>query len=86
MTWTWEYLPDEERVAGGCPADFLVDVEQRAGELVRAAEAVHLDGTTYQGGGEPMRYLDVAGGLLAYYVVPRLELVVICQLTPPPGS
>ncbi|MEW1914602.1 hypothetical protein AB0442_40560 [Kitasatospora sp. NPDC085895] len=86
MTWSWEYLPDQEQVAGGCPTDFLTAVELRAAELVRAAEALHLDGTSYQGSGEPMRYLDVAGGLLAYYVVPRLELVVICQLTPPPGE
>jgi hypothetical protein len=31
-----------------------------------------------------MRYLDVAGGLLAYYVVLRLEIAVVCQVTPPP--
>jgi hypothetical protein len=32
-----------------------------------------------------MRYLDVVGGFFAYYVVPRLELVVVCQVTPPIG-
>ncbi|GAA2279874.1 MULTISPECIES: hypothetical protein [Kitasatospora] len=85
MNWTWEYLPDQGQVVGGCPADFLAAVEHRAAELVRVAEALYLDGTSYQGSGEPMRYLDVAGGLLAYYVVPRLELVVVCQVTPPPA-
>ncbi|MGW3045579.1 hypothetical protein ACWC9T_37435 [Kitasatospora sp. NPDC001159] len=84
MTWSWEYLPSEQHVTAGAPANFLAAVEQRAAELVRAAEALYLDGTSYQGSGEPMRYLDVAGGLLAYYVVPRLELVVVCQVTPPP--
>ncbi|MFI9159584.1 hypothetical protein [Kitasatospora aureofaciens] len=83
MTWSWEYLPGEQHVTAGCPAGFLTAVEERAAELVRAAEVLYLDGTSYLGSGEPMRYLDVAGGLLAYYVVPRLELVAVCQLTPP---
>jgi hypothetical protein len=65
--------------------DFLTAVGERAVELVKAAEALYLDGTTYEGPGEPMRYLDVAGGFVAYYVVPRLELVVLCQVTPPLG-
>ncbi|WP_033820984.1 hypothetical protein [Kitasatospora sp. MBT63] len=85
MTWSWEYLPSEQHVTAGAPADFLAAVEHRAAELVRAAEVLYLDGTSYQGSGEPMRYLDVAGGLVAYYVVPRLGLVVVCQITPPPA-
>ncbi|CAM5534456.1 hypothetical protein BOQ63_004740 (plasmid) [Streptomyces viridifaciens] len=64
MTWSWEYLPSEQHVTAGCPAGFLTAVEERAAELVRAAEVLYLDGTSYQG-------------------VPRLELVVVCQLTPP---
>ncbi|MFD7589131.1 hypothetical protein ACFV84_27285 [Kitasatospora sp. NPDC059811] len=83
MSWSWEYLPSEEHVTGGAPAGFLAAVEQKAAELVRAAEALYLDGTTYEGSGEPMQCLDVAGGLINYYIVPRLELVVVCQLTPP---
>ncbi|WP_282203468.1 hypothetical protein [Kitasatospora fiedleri] len=83
MTRSWKYLPNEQHVAAGCPTGFFAAVEQRAAELVRAAEALYLDGTSYQGSGEPMRYLDVAGGLLAHYVAPRLELVV-CQVTPSP--
>ncbi|MFE6051232.1 hypothetical protein ACFQ6N_10775 [Kitasatospora sp. NPDC056446] len=85
MSWSWEYLPSEEHVVGGAPAGFLTAVEEKAAELVRAAEALFLDGTRYEGSGEPMRYLDVAGGLVAYYLVPRLELVVVCQATPPPA-
>ncbi|MEU4587373.1 hypothetical protein AB0F92_35855 [Kitasatospora aureofaciens] len=65
MTWSWEYLPSEQHVTAGCPAGFLTAVEERAAELVRAAEVLYLDGTSYQGSGEPMRHLDVAGGLLA---------------------
>ncbi|MFD4659993.1 hypothetical protein ACFWP2_30715 [Kitasatospora sp. NPDC058444] len=84
MSWGWEYLPSKAHVTGGAPAAFLAAVEHKAEELVRAAETLHLDGAGYQGSGEPMRYIDVAGGLFAYYVVPRLELVVICQVTAPP--
>lgn len=76
MTWSREYLPSEERVIGGAPAD-VAAVEHRAAELL------YLDGTAYEGSGEPMRHLDVAGGFMTYYVVPRLELVTICQVTPP---
>jgi hypothetical protein len=76
-------VPSEEYVTSGAPAAFLAAVAQKADELVRAAEALFLDGTTYQGAGEPMRYIDVAGGLITYYVVPRLELVAVCQVTPP---
>ncbi|MEZ0067929.1 hypothetical protein ABIA32_003945 [Streptacidiphilus sp. MAP12-20] len=83
MSWSWEYLPSEEYVTKGAPTDFLAAVSVKADELVRAAEAQYLDGTTYEGAGEAMRYLDVAGGSFAYYVVPRLELVVVCQVTSP---
>ncbi|QMU73333.1 hypothetical protein [Streptacidiphilus sp. P02-A3a] len=83
MSWSWEYLPSEEYVTGGAPAEFLAAVHGKADELVRAAEALYLDGTAYEGAGEPMQYVDVAGGFFAYYVVPRLELVVLCQVTSP---
>ncbi|MFE2412636.1 hypothetical protein ACFXDE_30265 [Kitasatospora sp. NPDC059408] len=76
MTWSREYLPSEERVIGGAPAD-VAAVEHRAAELL------YLDGAGYEGSGEPMRHLDVAGGFMTHYVVPRLELVAICQVTPP---
>jgi hypothetical protein len=79
VSWSWEYLPSEEFVTAGAPVDFLGAVSVKADELVRAAAALHLDGTTYEGAGEPMQYLDVAGGFFAYYVVPRLELVVAAR-------
>ncbi|MEV5014044.1 hypothetical protein AB0K79_05580 [Streptomyces sp. NPDC053782] len=52
MTWRWEYVPDEETVAAGAPAEFLSEVEKKADELVRAAEALHLHGPTFQGADE----------------------------------
>ncbi|MFE0459333.1 hypothetical protein ACFW1A_08715 [Kitasatospora sp. NPDC058965] len=52
MTWLREYNPDEEHVASGAPPAFVAPVEQKAVEIVRAAAALHLDGTTYQGSGE----------------------------------
>ncbi|QEV04403.1 hypothetical protein CP971_34435 [Streptomyces viridifaciens] len=80
----WRSGFSEQHVTADAPADFLAAVEQRAAEIGRAAEALYLDGTSYQGSGEPMRYLDVAGGLLDYYVVPCLGIVVVCQVTSPP--
>lgn len=65
MSWSWEYLPSEEHVTGGAPAGFLAAVEQKAAELVRAAEALHLDGTTYEGSGEPMLQVSQGDGVHA---------------------
>lgn len=48
--WHWEYDPDETHVIGGpTPAHpaFVAEVEKRADEIARAAEALHLDGTRY---------------------------------------
>ncbi|MFI8844459.1 hypothetical protein ACIGW1_16060 [Streptomyces sp. NPDC053780] len=45
-------MPDEETVAAGAPAEFLSEVEKKADELVRAAEALHLHGPTFQGADE----------------------------------
>ncbi|MFJ8360354.1 hypothetical protein [Streptomyces sp. NPDC093984] len=42
MSWAWEYVPDEETVTAGAPRTFLTEVEKKAAELVRAAEALHL--------------------------------------------
>jgi hypothetical protein len=46
--WRWEYDPDETHVIGGetpAPPAFVAEVESRVDEIVRAAEALHLDGT-----------------------------------------
>ncbi|MFJ5233898.1 hypothetical protein ACIQBJ_28855 [Kitasatospora sp. NPDC088391] len=81
MTWSWEYHPDEQHVAAGAPPALLAEVASRADELVRAAEARYLDGTTHQGPGEGLRTIAVADGFFAYFVVPRQQRVYVCQLT-----
>ncbi|MFF2626536.1 hypothetical protein ACFVUN_12280 [Kitasatospora griseola] len=76
MTWSWEYHPDEQDVAAEAAPALLAEVEQRADELVRAAEACCLDGTGYQGPGEAMRTAAVASGFFA----PRQKRIYICQV------
>jgi hypothetical protein len=84
MSWTWEYVPDEETVAAGAPPAFLVEVERKADELVRAAEARHLHGPAYQDADEGARHAFVDGGFFVYMITPRAELVSIWQITPDP--
>ncbi|MGC3001920.1 hypothetical protein ACPF8X_26985 [Streptomyces sp. G35A] len=84
MTWRWEYVPDEETVASGAPAAFLAEVEKVAGELVRAAEALHIHGPAYEGADEGAKHAFVAGGFFVYMVTPRSQLVTIWQVTPDP--
>ncbi|WP_042422185.1 hypothetical protein [Streptacidiphilus anmyonensis] len=80
MTWSWEYNPSEEYLTEGAPEAFIAEVEAKADELVRAAHALHLDGTTYQGAGEPMKTAIVPSGFFLYTVVPRSERVYILRL------
>ncbi|MGW3415187.1 hypothetical protein [Streptomyces sp. NPDC000888] len=85
MTWQWEYVPDEETVAAGAPPAFIAEVE-KADELVRAAEAVHLHGPAYQGADEGAKHAFVDGGSFVYMITPRTELVSIWQITIDPIS
>ncbi|WP_405842434.1 hypothetical protein [Streptomyces sp. NBC_01518] len=85
MSWTWEYVPDEETVASGAPPAFLAAVEKMADELVRASEALHLHGPAYQDADEGAKHAFVDGGFFVYMVTPRAELVTIWQITPDPG-
>ncbi|MFP3991791.1 hypothetical protein U9R90_30825 [Streptomyces sp. E11-3] len=83
-SWRWEYGPDEAHVIGGAtpaPAAFVAEVEQRAREIVRAAEALHLDGTAYQGAGEGVQTAFVPGGMFLYLTVPRHECVDVLQVS-----
>ncbi|MFC4327542.1 hypothetical protein ACFPC0_06820 [Streptomyces andamanensis] len=84
MTWCWEYVPDQETVAVGAPQGFLAEVEKKADELVRAAEALYLHGPAYQGADEGARHAFVAGGFFVYMITARTELVSIWQITPDP--
>ena len=85
--WRWEYDPDETHVIGGptpAPPAFVAEVEKRADEIVRAAEALYLDGTTYQGVGEGTQTAYVPGGMFLFLTIPRSECVYILQVTPWP--
>ncbi|GAA1973702.1 hypothetical protein [Kitasatospora viridis] len=79
MTWRWEYHPDEADVVAGAPLAFVAQVEKKADEIVRAAEALYLDGTTYQGPGERMRTANVEDGIFWYMVIPRDERVYVLR-------
>ncbi|WP_329567135.1 hypothetical protein [Kitasatospora sp. NBC_01266] len=81
MRWSWEYLPSEEHVVGGVPLAFVAEVEKKADELVRAAEALYLDGTAYRGENPKSRTSDVPGGMFEYLTVVRHEQIYIVQVT-----
>ncbi|MFF4156776.1 hypothetical protein [Streptomyces sp. NPDC001678] len=81
MSWTWEYVPDERHVADGAPPVLVSQVEERAAELVRAAEALHVEGQAYDGFSPQGGNALVTDGMFAYQVVPRQERVYILQIT-----
>jgi hypothetical protein len=81
VTWTWEYEPNEEHVAAHAPPVLVSEVERKADELVRAAEAFYLDGTAFTGYSPGAGTALVPGGMFEYHVVPRHERVYIVQLT-----
>jgi hypothetical protein len=67
--------------AGAAPADFLTRVEEKADELVRAAEAAHIHGRTHQGTDPKAGDIVVPGGMFTYQVVVRRERVYVVQIT-----
>jgi hypothetical protein len=81
MSWAWEYDPTEEYVVGGADPGFIAQVEKRADELVRAAEALYLDGSGYQGIGPGVATAFIDGGMFAYLTVVRNERVYVLQVT-----
>jgi hypothetical protein len=84
MSWAWEYEPNEKFVVGGenpAPLTLVAQVEEKAEELLRAAETRYLDGTTYQGAGEGTKTAAVTNGFFLYLVVPRHERLYILQVT-----
>nr|WP_221462597.1 hypothetical protein [Streptomyces olivoverticillatus] len=60
---------------------FVARVETRTEELVRAAAALYLDGTTYQGASPHLRREVITGGMFVYQIVPRHQCVYILQIT-----
>ncbi len=56
-------------------------MEKTADELVRAAEALYLDGTSYRGENPKSRTADVPGGMFEYLTIVRQEQIYIVQVT-----
>ncbi|KAB1145941.1 hypothetical protein F7R91_16570 [Streptomyces luteolifulvus] len=81
MSWKWEYAFGAEEAARTAPAHFLVEVERRADELVRVAEAVHVHGRAHAGAGPKGGDIIVPGGMFTYQVVVRSERVYGVQIT-----
>ncbi|MGI5340023.1 hypothetical protein ACQEVS_22815 [Streptomyces sp. CA-181903] len=81
--WGWEYDPSPEHVIGGVDhLAFVAKIEERADELVRAAAALYLDGTKYEGSSPRMEQEIIRGyGMFVYQVVPRHQRVYIRQVT-----
>ncbi|GAA2928204.1 hypothetical protein GCM10020221_25150 [Streptomyces thioluteus] len=77
--WGWEYDPDSDFVIGGIDnLAFVAKVEERADELVRAASALYLGGTKYDGISPLMQEESIdASGLFVYQVIPRHQRVCI---------
>ncbi|RVU21350.1 hypothetical protein EOT10_25345 [Streptomyces antnestii] len=63
------------------PAAFVAEVEERAGELVRAADVLHLNGADYQGAGEGVQTAYVPGGMFLYLTVVRHQCIYVLQVT-----
>ncbi|MFF8642377.1 hypothetical protein [Streptomyces sp. NPDC015345] len=81
MTWSWEYAFAAEESARTAPPNFLAEVERKAEELVRAAEALHVHGRSHQGVDPKGGDITVRGGMFRYQIVVRSERVYIVQLT-----
>ncbi|TVL94484.1 hypothetical protein CD790_02200 [Streptomyces sp. SAJ15] len=83
--WGWEYDPDARHVIGETPnLAFVAQVEERADELVRAAAALFLNGTAYQGRSPGLREEVLPSGMFQYLTVVRQQRLYIVQVTPWP--
>ncbi len=81
MSWAWEYAFGAEDSAPTLPPAFLAEVEHKAAELVRAAEARYVHGRAHDGGDPKGRDVSVHGGMFRYQTVVRDERVYVVQLT-----
>ncbi|MEU1706243.1 hypothetical protein ABZ478_12670 [Streptomyces sp. NPDC005706] len=81
MSWKWEYAFGAEKAARTAPREFLAGVTRKADELVRAAEALHLDGRTHREDDPKGGDVIVPGGMFTYQVVVRSERVYVVQIT-----
>ncbi|WP_077798023.1 hypothetical protein [Streptomyces sp. JHA26] len=81
MSWTWEYAFGAEEAARTAPPAFLAEVERKAAELVRAAEALFVHGRAHGGEDPKGGDITVPGGMFAYQTVVRAERVYVVQIT-----
>ncbi|MFE7119540.1 hypothetical protein ACFU99_29400 [Streptomyces sp. NPDC057654] len=83
--WAWEYFPDSRAIIGDTPdLAFVAQVEERADELLRAAAALYLDGTSFQGQSPPLQTEILPCGMFEYLIIVRQERLYITQVTPWP--
>jgi hypothetical protein len=81
VSWKWEYAFGAEEAARTAPSDFLAQVEKKAHELVRAAEALHLHGRAHEGVDPKGGDVIIPGGMFRYQIVVRSERVYVVQIT-----
>lgn len=81
MSWTWEYAFTAEDAVRTVPPAFRTEVEHRAAELVRAAEALHVHGRSHDGHDPQGGDVILPGGMFTYQTVVRSECVFIVQIT-----
>ncbi|QKW54727.1 hypothetical protein HUT08_23585 [Streptomyces buecherae] len=60
---------------------FVAQLEERADELVRAAVALHLDGSRHEGRSAGLQEEILPGGMFQYMTVVRQERPYIVQVT-----
>ncbi|GAA0487036.1 hypothetical protein ACFQ2B_22920 [Streptomyces stramineus] len=76
--WAWEYWWPETELDLG--PELAGQIKERAEELLRAAETLHITGQRYEGGSET-QVAYVKGGMFEYLVAPRLLKLVIVSVT-----
>ncbi|GHJ29303.1 hypothetical protein TPA0910_37360 [Streptomyces hygroscopicus subsp. sporocinereus] len=83
-TWTWEYDPDHDHVAGGIPVHVVAEVERLVGQLVELADT-GVDITDLGNGPRPggLRRMDAAGGWFFFLPNPRDRLIIVVRIMPP---
>ncbi len=81
MTWAWEYSPSERYVTDRVSPVVIAEVEKKADELVRAAEALYLSGADYTGADEKMQQQLIPDGYFHYMIIRRQERLYILRTT-----
>jgi hypothetical protein len=81
LSWAWEYAFGAEESARKAPREFLAGVEEKADELVRAAEALYVHGRDHEEIDPKGKDVIVRGGMFRYQIVVRSERVYVVQIT-----